>query len=293
MFNETHDVSLNGAKLAFIKSSNIQVYPCGRRRSQRVTGIDKNGDGFTTDDEYYIPFDPEARLNTEANNRKHSGLNGFTQTYLNTWNVDEKLLSLSIAGYLFNIKLDTNYAGINDFCNNIVAKLGADTTTVYANILLEETPLFAGFNDYNTYVLRNQSDTTTAEASLDLLSNSADKSNSSELENPDNYYFSGLSFSSEPLSGIKTTRSTKTITAVDKLPEQVISLCILEKINDAWQIHEPARLPKIEHGDVNDSIKVGTLLVNNITQNGGSVPSMQVVDTGTAYQLQFTFGSNK
>ena len=81
--------------LVFIESSYIKVFPCGCRKSELVeTGATKQ----------YIPIDPEARLNTEANNRKHSGLNGYKQEYLNYWNTNGEL-SLVLAGYLFNIKL--------------------------------------------------------------------------------------------------------------------------------------------------------------------------------------------
>ena len=101
--------------LAFIKSKNIQVFPCGRRRSTDIAGTGTR-----------LPFDPEARLNTEANNRKHSSLNGFTQTYLKEWDTTGKRLSLSIAGYLFDILLtndDTDYSEAEDFATELLGKL--------------------------------------------------------------------------------------------------------------------------------------------------------------------------
>ena len=60
MFIETHKTE-NDIDLTFIKSTCIQAYPCGRRRIPDQTAETA---GFR------IPFDPEARLNTEANNRK-------------------------------------------------------------------------------------------------------------------------------------------------------------------------------------------------------------------------------
>ena len=80
--------------LVFIKSKNINAFPCGRRRG--IINKESAAD-------VYIPFDPEARLNTEANNRKHSSINGFKQSYLK-WTNDGTLL-LVIEGYLFNITL--------------------------------------------------------------------------------------------------------------------------------------------------------------------------------------------
>ena len=74
MFIETRSDTLANEKIkqTFVKSLNVQAFPCGRRRS---------------DSNQVIPFDPEARLNTEANNRKHSGINGYTQTFLKSdWN---------------------------------------------------------------------------------------------------------------------------------------------------------------------------------------------------------------
>lgn len=299
MFIKTHKD--NTIMLTFLQSDKINAYPCGRRRSSPV---DKDGDtSNTTDDIYYIPFDPEARLNTEANNRKHSSLNGFTQTYIKDWNGRNKLLTLSLAGYLFNITLPESTLTINgvnetlDFSeqNNFgraiiaclveqlttlksnaeqkndienVTSLTAEKTAVeqatrlYANILLEDVHLFSGFKDYYTRVLRNQSDGE-PKTSLDLLKASG------SVSNPDDYYFSGLSFSTIPLTSIVDGAASE-ITR-DSLPrtytrsngqssinvnQQIVSLCILEKEGSSWIIHQPALLPKIDHGTTEDSIVV-------------------------------------
>jgi hypothetical protein len=134
MFIKTHDDTLDGGStttLTFVKSVNIQAFPCGRRRSTIIN--------VTTEDR--IPFDPEARLNTEANNRKHSGLNGFTQTYLNTWDTGKGILSIALAGYLFNITLPVNsgnFWDVDTFGDSIADLTGA-TTEIYANILINDT----------------------------------------------------------------------------------------------------------------------------------------------------------
>lgn len=261
MFNETH--SDNDIKLTFIKSLNIQAYPCGRRRGF----ID--ADGTSTDS--YLPFDPEARLNTEANNRKHSGLNGHTQTYLKKWDIQNKLLTMSLAGYLFNIKLDDKYLdinGVNSFGQDIADKVEA-TDRIYANILIEDVHLFSGFHEYYTGVLRNQVSTqnATPETSLDLLNESASNSTSAaDKKNVNNFYFSGLSFSAQPITEEIATRREKPIT-VSRSSQEVnqtqVSLCILEKKEGKWEIHQPAYLPKIEHGTGEDSIIVGSAEINN------------------------------
>ena len=210
MFNETY--SDNNITLTFIKSTNIQAYPCGRRRSNLV---DKDGSDTTTNDQYYFPFDPEARLNTEANNRKHSSLNGYTQTYLQDWDSSNKVLSLAVAGYLFNITLDDYIVdpdtdqpvyNLDAFGNAIITALltNADATesqatSIYVNILLEDVKLFTGFQEYYTSILRNQSNNNKApETSLDLL-NEKSRNNLEKAKNFDNYYFSGLSFSTTPV----------------------------------------------------------------------------------------------
>lgn len=297
MFVEKH--SINDIGLTFIKSANIQAYPCGRRRSELV---DSDGSIETVDDKYYIPFDPEARLNTEANNRKHSGLNGFTQTYLTEWEDDQDNLLLALAGYLFKIKLDNNYKKVNDFGNAVVTQLstlaGAQQSSawveperIYANILLEDTALFQGFMAYNTSVLRNQTDSSTPEVTLDLLTTpSRDNASLSDIQDFNNYYFSGLSFSAEPLSGVQETHSTTYVTKENGTAQQIDSLCILEKDNEtgAWVVHQPAYLPKIEHGDEVDSIKVKAVFTEKLVQKDIPVPSMQVVgNDDDGYQLQF------
>lgn len=253
MFIETHN-SNKDIKLTFVKSANVQAYPCSRRRSELLT----KGDGS----EFYFPFDPEARLNTEANNRKISGLNGYTQTYIQSWG-DGKLV-LSLAGYLFTITLPSGYSTPADFGSKAISQTvlnDADAECIYANILIEDAYLYTGFTDYYTSVLRNQSDYDSGPAvSLDLLKGELTNSTKSE-----ECYFSGLSFSTTPLTAngranyvintydvypIVVTRST------NKVKQTLVSLCILEKNGDTWQLYQPALLPKIEHGDTADSIVV-------------------------------------
>lgn len=308
MFSITTE--LNNIKLAFLNSLNVQAFPCGRRRSEL---IDKDGNVGTVSDRYYIPFDPEARLNTEANSRKYSSLNGFDQTYLKDWidSDDDYYITMSLAGYLFKIKLEKSTADKatgNDsktiFSNTLydIFNITLDESTdykIYANIRLENVKLFSGYNlDYSTYILRDQSASQAPETSLDLF-------------DPDGsgYYFSGLSFSTEPLSNnTDETRSILDITTSDLRQQQIISLCILEKpAGDVWQIHQQAYLPEIKHGRTDDSIVVGDISAHNIsahdisannigvdtitadaiTVNGTTVPEIKLVKCDTAYQLQF------
>lgn len=287
MFIETHgDTKVT---LTFIKSLNVKAYPCGRRRSQLI-------DGSTED--YYIPFDPEARLNTEANNRKHSSTNGYTQTYIRKW--DNETLSLVLGGYLFDIKLEGDFTdsekGKNKFGSDIIANVdssGSTANKIYANILIEEVPLYTGFTQYYTEVLRNQSSTENPSTSLDLLVSS----DTAESDDSNDYYFSGLSFSTKPLTDLTESFGED---------QYVVSLCILEKTRGEWRLYNPSLLPKIEHGETENSVKMKTVLVDNLkmpytnptdkTTTIRSVPSLNVVETSKGsgvYQLQFAFGKEE
>lgn len=315
MFNKTTE--LNDIKLAFLDSLNVQAFPCGRRRSELV---DKDGKSDTVNDRYYIPFDPEARLNTEANNRKYSSLNGFDQTYLKDWidSDDYYCITMSLAGYLFKITLEksaddkkSGYDSQTIFSNALCESLATEPDTdkvckIYANIRLEDVKLFSGYDlNYNTYILRDQSASNEPETSLDLL---IDTSKSTSISS--NYYFSGLSFSVKPLGDQNSTetRSCVNITTDDMRQQQIVSLCILEKpVAGTWQIHQQAYLPKIEHGDTDNSVIVGdvsagdlsardisaaNLDTDNITAdtikvNGTTVPEIKLVKQENTYQLQF------
>jgi hypothetical protein len=293
MFIEAHKVDSADADslmLAFIKSLNVQAFPCGRRRSQLVNGPDDNNDGRVNEDEkYYIPFDPEARLNTEANNRKHSSLNGYTQTYIKEWEANADLLSLVLGGYLFNVKLDSDYRTFAEFGTAIAEKVGnTSATEVYANIRIEEVALYSGFADYTTGVLRNQTDTQTAETEIDFLAGT--KTNQSQ--SPDSYYFSGLSFSTAPLSGKNTMPYSEDLSYKPDSTEvyqRIISLRILEKVGGFWQVYQPALLPKVEHGTTENSIKVGTVYTDNVKQGGFKVPSLTLENLGNnTFKMHFS-----
>jgi hypothetical protein len=273
MFIETHVDTLpttGQIALTFVKSASIKAFPCGRRRSAFI-GVDLNSDGVMGDTEgYRIPFDPEARLNTEANNRKHSSLNGYTQTYLNGWDSELGTLSLALAGYLFNITLENEFYNETAFGNGVAEAIknklrqlatssnnsfdentfDINTTHIYANILIEKAKLFTGFQDYDTEVLCNQS-ADDAEPVLDLLIDTT-----YDPKVPDSYYFSGLSFSTEPLTGIINTIS---VLEIPESGQTVISLQFLKKDDTVWKICPRARLPKVWHGPTEESVEVDDL----------------------------------
>ena len=270
MINETH--SYLDTTLCFIKSSNVKAFPCGRRRS--IYDGDSNPD---TADPCYIPFDPEARLNTEANNRKHSGLNGYTQTYLKKWDESNKALSLVLAGYLFDVDLNS-FDNINLFGSAIVDEnTDATNTKIYANILIQDVKLFSGtFKEYYTGILRNQSDTSEPEQSLDLFKSSIETPDLSHTKDYNNYYFSGLSFSLKPI----TDNNNDTWSEIKNNNRQtLVSLCILEKQDGCWNIYQPAFLPKIEHGETKDSVVITELVASEATITDMSSTNVTITNT--------------
>lgn len=265
--------------IAFLKSKNVQAYPCGRRRAE-VTN------------DTFIPFDPEARLNTEANARKHSSLNGFTQTYLKEWDETNKLLTISLAGYLFTIALDDTldykYSIKGDFATGLLRKglelndeeiADENRTSIYANILLEDIQLFSGDpKNYFTSILRNQSYYNTSFAedtpvdSLDILEYDFNEPEAVLRATYDNYYFSGLSFSTTPLTDLDIDADgiisvTRNGSSINQYP---VSLCILKKVNGSWEINKQALLPEIKHGSEANSVEAGIVIASTI-----KAPSIQ------------------
>lgn len=288
MFIEKHfSTTENGILLAFLKSLNVQVYPCGNRRS---TLINTNN----VDDSYYIPFDPEAKLNTEANSKKISGLNGFTQTFLNKWDENFGELSLVIAGYFFNIKLDADYRSPNEFATKLLDE-NDSSEAIYANIRIEETPLFSSSDSaYYTGILVSQTNSSDTLGSIDVLRSDTETFVNENLS--ENYYFSGLSFSTTPLSSNYPV--VECIYLDDRPHQQTMSLKLLEKKDGVWQINQRALLPKVEHGEAEDSVKIDNLEVDNITvdtitaqkivQDGKDVPVIALEEKNGAWQLQIS-----
>jgi hypothetical protein len=256
-------------KLAFLESPNVKVFPSGRRKSELI------GDGTKR----YIPIDPEARLNTESNHRKHSGLNGYKQSYILGWTNES--ISLVVAGYLFNIKLSTAFmpnaengnknsyqllgehlaANLKDSTGNVVV-----VDKIYANILTTDVTFFTSIDgsgntdsQVSTEILRDQSFSADPRTCLDLKK---DPTKASPMAT--DFYFSGLSFSADPLEDIKADLSAN---------QHSVSLQILTKgVDNNWHIYEPSRLPEINHGDTPNSVRIpGDLVVDGDVDAEGDV----------------------
>lgn len=160
------DGSGTGVTITFPASIDVQAFPCARRRSIELTI------GQT---QQMWPFDPEARLNTERNNRRNTGINGYRDSYINKISINKPANSapasgqeqklgecdFTLAGYnfklsLFEDSLPTAFnrtgveSGIDLLGQLILHGLALDEPStnsankLYANIVLEEQMLYTG-----------------------------------------------------------------------------------------------------------------------------------------------------
>lgn len=289
MFITKHIDIINNTEVAltFANSLKVQAFPCGRRRSSFI-----NTDPEKATVGYYIPFDPESRLNTEANNRKQSSLNGFTQTYLNdwSWSKNSGQLSIVLAGYLFNVALESDCQSPANFGTKLAGLLEDESANhIYANIIAERVRLFQGDpKDYYSEILTSQS--ATSEPVLDLLITNKDATN------VDSYYFSGLSFSNKPLATLSrsdydaqlgTEFKThdeiviyKQEDAETTVQQKIVSLCILDfdSTGSVWTIHNPAKLPQIKHGNSDNSVVIQELYADELNIHNDDNTAIANVD---------------
>lgn len=240
-------ISYNDKDYAFMRSASVNAFPCSARRSfSQSAGAD----------EIIIPFDPEARLNTEANNRRHTSLNGFSTSYIKDF-IDNSALDTDshlvfvINGYYFDISLLEGYKTIAEFGTAIAGQINA-TTKIFANISLSETTLIQGnanTEEYSTDILCSiPAGYHGSTAYLDIYSGSGSQSDKG------NYYFSGLAFSKESLE--ETSAVTKSY-----------SLCILEKVGGVWQLCNKSKLPNIRAGEEDGEVIMDTLVVDQVLIN--------------------------
>lgn len=254
---------LNSARV-FLPSSQINIFPCSRRGYY----IDNSGSRQI--------FDPEARLNTERTNRLRTAVNGFTDSFIDTFvndikqNEDETETTLStgtlvfvLAGYRIEIK--------NFDPQAIANKLGLNPgNTIYAHLSLhDEVPL--DVPDYYTEILYRQSSISTAENYLDVYYD-------------DDTFFMGVSFTGNPYLTdsivIVTATSEGVKTVSKKLTEK--NLALYNVVEDAtgstqYELVQTSLLPKIEHGETEDSIKIS----GDFTVKHGEQTSFKVTENKT------------
>ena len=205
----------------FLPSRNINVFPCSRRGQSKIEDIP----------EYY---DPEARLNTERTNRIHTAINGFkgfNDSYSFVINNDfttGDTLVFVLAGYRIEVK--------NFNPEDIAEALGlTDANTIYAHLSLH-TGISLQVEDYFTDILYRQSNESTDVNYLDVYY---------EKNSNKDSFFVGVSF---------TTDETE-----DNLVDYTLinyNLPLFSKADSTWQLVQTSLLPKIEHDETENSIKI-------------------------------------
>lgn len=218
----------------FLQSGSINIFPCSRRGQYGIEGVAK----------YY---DPEARLNTERTNRIHTAINGFTDSFIDSYrpgNTSETgTLVFALAGYHIEVK---NFDPVN-----IASALGESVDKIYAHLSLHGG-ISLNVKDYFTEILYRQSDADNAKNKnyLDVSYTAQDSSNEN-ITHTDNF-FVGISFTADE-------------TAQDAgVSPRFLELFNFNTENNAWELAQTSLLPKIGHGETEDSIKIdGSVTVNN------------------------------
>lgn len=237
----------NSDKRVFLSSENIDVFPCSRRgRSKDNT----------------LAYDPEARLNTERTNRISTAINGFTDSFVEHFSaeeyadestgkvIDPNTLIFVLAGYRAEVR--------NFDPSTIAEKLDvANNDKIYAHLSLH-TDISLMAKDYYTEILYRQSTEANDANSLDV-----------------NNFFVGISFTNNPncvdLFDIDSDGD------LDTLPHYNLPIFNVAKSDNiySYELVQTSLLPKIEHGETEDSIKInGNLVIAD--PNNVSTPTLKV-----------------
>ena len=195
-------------------------------------------------------YDPEARLNTERTNRLHTAINGFADSFISSFDVDTGIFIFVLAGYYIEVKNfnPADIAGALNATNKIYAHL-----SLYNNVSLSA-------EGYFTEILYRQFAAATDSNYLDI---------SYPATTPEDDFFVGVSFTAEEISdGV--------------LPSHNL-LLFTSSGDGSWKPVETSLLPKIEHGETENSIKLsGDFRVNhneqvsfNVEQGIASTPTLK------------------
>ena len=215
-------VSDGSPSRVFIRSSDINIFPCSRRGQ-----VSNTDDGI----KYY---DPEARLNTERTNRIHTATNGFKASFISNECLttsgtftDNSTLKFVLAGYTIEVQ---NFAP-----DEIAAALGISTGTIYAYLGIQ--PNVRVNSAYSTEILYRQ-------LPSDLIS-------SNYLDVPydkTSDFFMGVSFT-----------SSADVNDASVVP---FTLPLFAGANEDWALVQTSLLPKIDHDNTANSVVVDTLRVS-------------------------------
>lgn len=233
----------------FLPSTSINIFPCSRRGQYSDKGSA----------EYY---DPEARLNTERTNRIGTAINGFTDSFIvNREFNDNDTLVFVLAGYRIEAK--------NFIPSDIATALDITSGKIYAHLSLHEG-VSLNVEGYHTEILYRQSTEVTQKNYLDVT-----YTNSGHTGD----FFVGISFTKEPV--VDTLGFSNTV-----LPAHELEL--FEKAGSSWELVQTSLLPKIEHGQTADSIKInGDFVVKHGEQTSFKVTGDETV-LGSTEMTQLT-----
>ncbi len=232
----------------FLSSKNINIFPCSRRGGQyKYETIEGNHTAEVTG--YY---DPEARLNTERTNRISSAINGFTDSFIEEeYDSNSKSLVFILAGYRVEVK--------NFDPSDIVSVLMSDDTKIYAHLSLHRNISLLD-DDYVTEILYRQSDAEYDKNYLDV---------SYPNVTSEDDFFVGVSFI------VDDDIADNNITDVFTPPH----LPLFEYENNSWKLVQTSILPKIEHGETEDSIKISGNLGIKDNINVGNLTNEEKITT--------------
>lgn len=228
----------------FLQSKNVNIFPCSRR-----------GQFDMQDSAKY--YDPEARLNTERTNRLSTSVNGFTDSFIDNFDADAGNLVFTLAGY----RVEAKNINIEKIAEALAA---TDEDIIYAHLSLH-TGISLSINDYYTEILYRQSNSSYDKNYIDVTYTSNGITND---------FFVGISFTKDA--------NAKDLLAGARLIEH--NLPIFHKITGSWELVQTSLLPKIEHGETEDSIKVS----GDFTVKHDEQTSFKVTEDKTTITNDFT-----
>lgn len=238
--NKTTTYLLNNERV-FIPSKNIKIFPCSRRG--------QHSDPSTL--EYY---DPEARLNTERTNRIGTAINGFTDSFIEELSENGTLIFV-LAGYRIEVK--------NFDADSIAEVLNLGGGILYAHLSLH-TGISLNMADYATEILYRQS----TDTDISQL-NSLDVTYTDEDTADD--FFVGVSFTKDAV--------TDTVENV-LLPAYNLALFTraFNHYHLPWNIVQTSMLPKVQHGETVNSVRIATLETDQLDITNDSESAVANID---------------
>lgn len=256
-FNDNGDIILlslnnfnNGTDdiRVFLPSENINIFPCSRRGQASTEGSKLN-------------YDPEARLNTERTNRLRTAINGFTDSFIDSFTVnkDEDGNELETSNLVFVLK---GYrVEIKNFrLSDIADGLGIPDGAIYAHLSLHDN-VSLGVADYYTEILYRQAGKPIEHNYIDVE------------------YSDGTGKKSDFFMGVSFTKKSASDDYIggNKLYSEDLPLFV-KNSDGAWELVQTSKLPKIRHGDAEDSIKIdGDFTVEHHKQESFKVTKDRVI----------------